>query len=305
MSKKQNSMFSVQINPFDGTPSYAKFFFSLIKESSKINQWTNDQTILFLKSKLTGPALKFLLENDNLMLTNDINLIQAKFLDFFAEKSSTSAFTDFNNLNILPEESIKHFSHRLNVITKSAYPNVIDQSALDSIKLNKFFSVLPTNLRIKLREEKINDFQLAVSRGQELQDIMQHELLTHTSSTHCINTISANIADLSSKIDSLTQQKHDTTTHENNVSERNSYNQHSHRNNFKARRFSRANNFSFPRNRGNHNVVCQLCFKNGHKANVCFKYVNARQQTRQYTTHCRPRGRFNNNIHSSRQENLN
>ncbi len=65
MSKKQNSMFSVQINSFDGTPSYAKFFFSLIKESAKINQWTNDQTILFLKSKLTGPALKFLLENDN------------------------------------------------------------------------------------------------------------------------------------------------------------------------------------------------------------------------------------------------
>jgi outer membrane murein-binding lipoprotein Lpp len=305
MPRKEQPAFSVNINPFDGDPSYLKFFFVLLQESAKINSWTNEQTILCLKSKLTGAALKYLLETPELMVTNDIELIQSSFQNFFGQKSTNSAFTEFNNLIILPDESVKHFAHRLNVTTRDAYPDISDQNALNSIKLNKLLSSLPTNLRIKLREENIRDFQKATTRAQELQDIILNELLPNNSSAQCINTISANLANLTSKVDSLAQ-NHTQTHKQNNQAHSYSNNNFNNRNSFKTKNFRSRNNFSNFKNRNNQSIVCQLCFKPGHKALTCFKYVNRqRREQRQHPDYYRPRGSNFNQRQMHPQEDLN
>jgi hypothetical protein len=315
MSRKENSTFNVHINSFDGDPNYVKFFFVLLHESAKINKWTNEQTLLFLKSKLTGAALKYFLETPNLMLTDDITLIQNKFETFFCEKSNNSAFTEFNNLSLLPEESITHFSHRLNVITTNAYPDITDQNALNSIKLNKFLASLPTNLRIKLREEKVISFENAMCRAQELQQIFNSELQPKSNQNNYINAISTSLANLTDKVDALTQNntnsRNNRTLREGDQEQDYAQNRHNYRNSYKSRNFSRSNR-RFIGNRNVQPIVCQLCFKQGHKANTCVRYVQ-RRGPRQHPAHFRSRGNNNNyNNYNNRnfqrfndQENLN
>lgn len=300
MSRKENSTFNVHINSFDGDPNYVKFFFVLLHESAKINKWTNEQTLLFLKSKLTGAALKYFLETPNLMLTEDITLIQNKFETFFCEKANNSAFSEFNNLSLLPDESITHFSHRLNVITTNAYPDITDQNALNSIKLNKFLASLPTNLRIKLREEKVISFENAMCRAQELQQIFNSELQPNNNQNNCINAISTSLANLTDKVDALTQNNknsHNTQNlREGNQTQEYVQNRHNYRNSFKSRNFPHSNSRVIS-NRNAQPIVCQLCLKQGHKANTCFRYLQ-RRGPRQHPAHFRSRHNNNNNINN-------
>lgn len=291
------SNFSIQVSPYDGSSS-VKFFFSIIRDCANVNSWTKEQTILFLKSKLTGQALQFLIESQ-LAESDDIDTIQTKFQDFFGEKPNESAFNDFNNLKLAEEETIKNFAHKLNVITRNAYPDITDQTAIDSIKLNKFLNVLPINLRIKLREEKIKNFEAAISRASELREIMQSELRTQDSSAQCFNIISTNLANLTNKVDALAQAnaKHSQTPQDDKHINVNTHNRDYQTSQFKTRFFSSGNTHRFGNNRHrNHqNIICQICSKQGHAAVHCFKYTNLCKRSRQYTDHSRPRGRFGSN----------
>ncbi len=55
-------------------------------------------------------------------------------------------------------------------------------------------SSVPANVRIKLREEKVQNFEQAFIRAQELHDIIQNELNPKENSSQSINTMAASLA---------------------------------------------------------------------------------------------------------------
>lgn len=293
MARSQN--FTISINQFTGESEYVEHFFNLVGQSAQINKWSPDQTILFIKSKLAGAALKFYLENSELQCTTDVELFETKFKTFFKNDSTQATFNEFNKLAILPDESIKHFCHRLHVLTTTVYKDINDDKALDAIKLNKLLSVLPANLRIKLLEEKVKNFNTAMSRAQEIQNIYNSEFQSNSDSSNknpqSVLHFSTELRKLNEKVDALTQTKNSTNHTESqanqNLSNQNGRNQRAmyrqpYRNRFNNR---------FP-------VKCQLCFRVGHTANRCFKYVNSQR----FSNHARQNSR---NAYLSRRNNNN
>lgn len=276
--------FSISINQFNGDSEYVDHFFNLIKQSARINKWSTDQTILFLKSKLAGPALKFFIESQELQNTDDLTVFESKFKTFFKNDAQQSTITDFNNLVIQQDETIIHFCHRLHVITNKVYKNISDESALDSIKYNKLLSVLPANFRIKLLEEKIQDFNKAMERAQEIQNIYRSEFQpnnnnTNVNSSQTVMHMSAQINRLSEKVDALTKEK--SQTEQNNPQQPSRFHQRNPRN-FRPqnRQFNDRQNRFTPR----YQVKCQICSKIGHSADRCYRYLNNQRsnQNRNY-----------------------
>ena len=66
-----------------------------------------DETVAFLKGKLADPALKFMTQSSMLYKSNDLNFIEKEFKSFFQPMNSSQAPAEFNNLSVLPQETIK------------------------------------------------------------------------------------------------------------------------------------------------------------------------------------------------------
>lgn len=313
MAYKQNSRFSITINPFSGEDEYLEHFFTLVKDNAKINKWSNDQTILFLKSKLMGAALKFYLESPDLIIADKIEVIEEKFKDFFIPKTKAT-LVDFNNLKLETNESIKHFAHRLQVITSQAYQNISDEKAINTIKFNKFISALTPNLRIKLREENIENFTDAVKRAQALQEILQNELSVQPENSAAINNISSHLADLATKVNALTisNNKSNSTCDNNNSHNKTEKSReccNRRDRGFKTRSFGRNHS---SQNRRQNFIKCQICGKSNHTADKCFKYVNLLNYNQNRFRRFSTRRNFNrndsndsNNEISNQRRNLN
>lgn len=307
MAQKGSSSFSITINPFNGDSEYVEHFFSLIKDNAKINKWSNEQSLLFLKSKLLGPALKYFLENPDFAICNDIQSIEQKFKEFFCQKSAVISIVDFDKLIFMPNESVKHFAHRLQVITSKVYSDISDDKALNAIKFNKFMSALQPNLRIKLREENICNFTEAVKRAQSLQEILENESIYNQTNSQSINAISTQLNNLNDKINALTANS--TETQPENAEQRNLKHQNNHRpvytrNNRNSNRNSNFQSARFHTRRRVENIKCQICGKLNHTADKCFRYLRCNQNSR---FHINRRGRHriphsshsNSNVHNN------
>ena len=84
-----------------------------------------------------------------------------KVFFFFASKNQTSALVEFYNLNLVSEESRRHFAHQINYLASinlSVDRDITDAKFLKILKLHKFISVCHLNLRIKLQEEEVSNF---------------------------------------------------------------------------------------------------------------------------------------------------
>lgn len=302
--------FTIQISPFDGDPNYVSHFFNLIEELALQNNWSNEQTILFFKSKLSGPALKFFLEDVNLAKSDNLNTILLEFKNFFVPDNTSSTLNELNKIQLLPDESIRHFAHRLQVLTHKVYTQVTDENALSVIKYNKFISALPANLRIKLLEENIQNFKDAVQRAHQLQDILNQELVPKTSNSESCNTLTTQLADLAAKVNALTLTAQPSSLKIDRPT------QNLHRGNWKNRSVNQFRNKNVNSwRKPNHNIqrsnnyICQLCNKKGHSASRCFKFtrlVNQRSSQPNQRRNCsNTNSYFENNNSNYVNENSN
>ena len=127
------------------------------------------------------------------------------FSGFFSPMNFTQTLVELNNLILLPQESIKIFAHRINILTTIVYPQVNDKNALDQVKFTKFFSCIPSNFCMKLQEEGIKFYDLAVQLTQQLQEIAANEGILQTQqSISCVNNLSQQIVEFSEKINAFT-----------------------------------------------------------------------------------------------------
>lgn len=297
-----NKHIPINITNFEGDHELLPFFFDQIRSVAEINKYNQQTTISLLKSKLTGPALKFFCQNPELLKSNDLDFIEKEFSAFFSPPSKCAASIELSGLTLLPAETIKNFAHRLNVLAATVYADITDKNAHDKIKFMKFLEAIPSNLRIKIQEEGIYDYKTAVDRAQVLHEILHTEKVLHAypSTSKSDIGLAEQLREISEKINVLSL-KSDNKQAEENVNVRPDFKQKyrldamRHKKNFKSRhnfkRFSPHK--SFKRNI----TTCQLCFKKGHEAHSCFKWKRMNTQRREQFRN------FSNNNQQKSQEN--
>ena len=294
---------NINVLNFEGDPSLLNFFFDQIRSYASINKLKPDETVAFLKGKLSGPALKFMTQSPILYKSNDLNFIESEFKSFFTPMSSTQALVEFNNLVMLPQETIKNLSHRLNILADIIYSRITDPTALDQIKFTKFISVIPSNIRIKLQEENINDYKTGIQRAQVLQEINVNEkILTNQASNPVLTNLSERVLHLTEKLDAFTfaNSKEDKEDSSVKTKTQSRFNHNKFKNNFKSRQMRMQDNqFQNSKNRTS-SVICQLCSRPGHTAIKCFKWqrINSRKNNNS-------RNNFDTQRLNQRRDNLN
>lgn len=267
----------ISVPNFNGDPKLLDFFFDQLRSYCSINKLSNDAVIHVLKDKLTDAALAYLIENKTLYNATDLDFIQREFQKFFGQGSYANFMSEFNNLKLLTGESIKNFAHRLNCIVPKAFPNLLDKDSLDSVKFPKFIDCLPNNIKTKLREENILQYDKAVERAHLLSEIY-HE----SDSKACANNSNDAVLE---KLESLTKQLNNFCLYEsndckmiNNVShtrnQRNDRDFRNYRDNYKSRMPQR-NQYNWKTKKI---VVCQLCNKKNHDARSCFRWTRVQRE---------------------------
>ena len=271
----------ITLQQYDGDFKFTDYFFDQIENLQKIYKWSDELTIQFMRGKLIGPALTYFTENKNIYLSKDLNFIRKEFKSFFSPPSDSLASIELSNLAMLPQENVKHFSHRLNKLTAAVFKNIKDETALDALRLDKLRTALPPNLRTKLYEEGVDDYKSAVERAQKLQEISINEHLLNTISQQPPDPVVQRLDELTQKINTLSfASKPQETTHDDDNAIKhskglNKFSPKQHNKFFKNKR----NNYRPHPYRNQNQITCQLCNRKNHTATQCFKWqrVNTRK----------------------------
>ncbi|XP_054712933.1 neither inactivation nor afterpotential protein C-like [Uloborus diversus] len=198
-SSTSSAPFMVHIDPFEGDPSQLEFFCETVDDIINVNNWSGDRAIIFLKSKLKNAALQFFLESPSLRKTKDHTVILAALKDFFKHEARVT-MADFHQLAMKPNESMKNLAHRISRVTSMVF-SLPQGEALNKIKLQKLLELVPPDIRIKLLEAKIESFDEAVARANDLQELfIQASLLSQNAAQ------SAQIQKLSEQVNLLQEQ---------------------------------------------------------------------------------------------------
>lgn len=289
--KQSAPVFNININPFSGEQGTLEFFSEQINDLIKINKWSNEHAVIFLKSKLSGAALKYYLESPKLKNAQTVKEIFDDFKIFFSSPSLASAIHELNSLHMLPAESVKNLAHRLNVLTRKVYPNINNESDLENIKFVKFLQIIPSDIRLKILQDGITQYTPAVEKAQLFQEhSIQNEVLNNITFPSISSNFSEQLKTLQDQINSITQssvQSNCQNKTQVQLSDRdNSHYKNNPYNSFhptrKFRSVGQQNNFrSFNyNNKSFSRKFCKFCKMRNHNIDTCFKLLrNKSQQT--------------------------
>lgn len=305
---KKMATFMPQINQFEGEPALVDFFFNSIKELSTINGWDATKTVSFLKSKLTGSALTFYIQSQECQNQKDINKLHSIFKEFFSNDSNQSSILDLSAFSILPGESIKSLSHRLENLVSRIYNNVKDQDSRNVILQNHLLHALPLTLKTKILEENITDYKETIKRAQQLQNIqmsMQYpqnkasqfdELTKKVQEIHeRINVISTTKPNSNQDVKNERRQTNNQFQNYHRGRGRGfSHSRHitgfSHDHNHRVNNYDKTNSYLRFNNRNSSFVhTCQFCGLRGHVLARCFKFQRLHRNSNTHFSNLNPR----------------
>lgn len=245
-----NHSFRLNINSYDGDPDLFEFFAEQFRSFVTLNNYKASESLAFLKSKLTGAALKYYTESPRLKEISCPDTLLSELKSFFSTSSHASSLQALNSLALLPSESIKNLSHRISVLVEKVHPQISDKTALNSIKYVKLLSSLPSEIRVKIMESNITDFNEAVERANNLQNILiENRVLNSIQMTEPSTSLQAEVHSLRQTIEELKQSQ---TKVPNNTKHH--------------RPMSRQDRYSQQR------PVCSFCNKRGHIMRDCFQF---------------------------------
>ena len=172
--------FVVNIPPFNGDYEQLESFITHVKDLQTINNWSEKQTLTYANAHLAGPAKRF---NDQKVQYKPHKTIQELFTTLreqFPQPNTCKAIHDFNSLVMLPAETIRNLSHRIDCLAQRAHPSIKDQNALDSIKFNKLCSALPSSYKIHILQNGISKYDEAIKKATLLQDCeINNQIIYH------------------------------------------------------------------------------------------------------------------------------
>lgn len=276
----------INIQNFNGnTP--VNYFINQVTELAEINKWDNKLTLLYAKSKLEGKAQTLINQAEEIKRFSSPEELFNKLKNNFKEKSLAENLNEFNNFQMLPDESITNLAHRLDLITHRVYGE--DTISMDKTKFLKFVQLIPPEMRQNILENKIETYQEAVDKAQLIQDCRKNtNILNHNKEEEKFSNITHQINSLQQSIEKIQTDKQSNT----NIKSRGKFNKfnkqnfHSKRrgnigkvkNNYNRdwntntafKRNFRGRNFNNNYNSNNRqNIRCQLCLEWGHTARQC------------------------------------
>ena len=244
---------------------------------------------------MSGKALTFIIESEEIAPIQNAQELFQKLQQQFKHRSFATSFNDWENLKMLPQESVRNLAHRINLAFHRTFPEDDTHSATaNRAKLYKLIKVLPAEVRLKIMQDNITEYSTAVEKAALIQDCLrnnkifsnteninpQMELLNYQ--FHNLKAKSEN-----SKISEESNRFKQTNSHRNfqNRSPRgkfkkNNSNFHSYKQNYQSnRKFSKniRHQNSNPEDKNEENLpsikpICQLCERRGHLARQCRKY---------------------------------
>lgn len=289
------SNFMPQISPFDGDPSMLNFFFTQIRELANINSWNSQKAVSFFKSKLCGAALKFYIQSEQCQNATQLDELDRIFKSFFVHESHQTSILELASFSLLPGESIRSLAHRLDNLVQKIYHKVNDKSSILAIKHIHLVKALPVSISNKLLEENVDNYECAVKRAQQLQDIYANN--SNNAGNSKLDELTKQVQNMSEKINFINQtndtqddknkyrdRKIDERTDRSNFQRRGRgrgihYNHRPNRNFFSQKHTTNTHvrdrphgNLHF-QNRNNQFVItCQFCGLRGHHLARCFKF---------------------------------
>lgn len=283
---------NIQIQKFDGNPDELNFFINQIKDIARINQWSDDIILAYATANVNGQAKQLISQKLEFTQFESSEHLFEELRNHFTQTSIASHMVEYNNLKMLPNETISNLNHRLDFLANKVYSKVT-QNALDEIKFVKFIQVIPPNYRLLILQNNISDYKLAVEKAKLAQECeLQNSVFTSTPTTQNdrFSELSEQVNNIQTAINEFKEKSSENKTNFNFHNKRRNHNNfRGRRGNFRGRifKYNRGNrrNFRQP-HRNNYrnvsdnghntqaisqesNIVCQLCFCLGHSAREC------------------------------------
>lgn len=180
-----NSTLNLNIDTFSGDPDKVEWFLDQVKDLSKINKWSDEISLLYLKSKLSGSAQEWFASSPSCRKIT-FPLACTKLKEFFSSESiPTSKMFTLQNIKLLPGETIRNLGHRVETLTNQTYPEVKDKEAIEQIQKLHLLNALPANLREKLMLDDTADFQKLINQASKLS-LLQQDMSINSLQTQSI-----------------------------------------------------------------------------------------------------------------------
>lgn len=275
-SNSQTPMINIQ--NFDGNPDQLEFFINQIKQISKVMRWDDSYTVTFIKSKLAGNALTYLNQIEEIKPCEDPEELFEKIRNFFQKKSFATNLISWENLKMLPGESINNLTHRIDLAYHRLNHEITDEFAINQAKLHKFIKIIPSEIRIKILQDNIKNYLEATQKAKLIQDCTFNNEAFQDEQPEQINSLINKAANPEEpKLKSIEQSP---------PQKKPNYHFSSPKGRFNNRKFhqykTRNQNNTYRRNVSRNTPQwkhgkekCQLCFNFGHSAKFC---RNTRQQ---------------------------
>lgn len=178
------TQYNFQIPLFDGNSETVHPFCTQVQEMAKVNKWDDEVSLLFFKSKLTGAAQKYFFSSPS--CKNCATLVDAckTLTDFFSSPVSTSTnMLAFQNIKLMPGETIKNLVNRIEILAHQAYPTISDQPTMDSLKRMQLLNALPNNIRERLWDYEELSFALLTEKAIKLTTADQNRQVNFVANT--------------------------------------------------------------------------------------------------------------------------
>lgn len=294
--------FSIPIQPFAGDPAVLDFFAKQIQDVCTINNYENNQAVAFFRAHLTGAALNFYCTDPYFKGNLTLQQIIDKFKEYFLVTPNASVHT-LQTLQILPSESMHNLAHRLNKIIAQVYPELVDEAARNTIKLTHFTAALPYSIKVVLLKENIVDFNEAVKRAQQLQDIEISAAMvpTHPSDIK-IASLNEEVNALKQQINAISLQKSEQNkTKQDHREYRNAYKTRFSRKPY-DRNFGNKQNYYKPKfNNFSRTTTCSFCGRNNHIMKNCREFLSLMKNSDKNQTYPKlPQSRRHDNQYNDR-----
>lgn len=165
------SRVNFQIENFDGDPSKVDWFLNQVKAISEINKWDNKISILFIKSKLVGAAQSWCSNSPTCNEIQTLDEFCSQIRTFFSTKASPDAdLKAFQSCDLRPNESIRNFAFRLEVLAHKAYPS-LNSETINQIKIRQLLASIPRSVKNSLSDIANISFHDLVLKIEGLYEI--------------------------------------------------------------------------------------------------------------------------------------
>lgn len=217
-----NSHRQIPINIKECNGEDIEFFVQNICQAARLNSWSDEEAILYLKTKLCGQALKFYMNSASCNSSTSLNDVCNILKEFFIHESTmSSALAEFQSIKLIPGESMKNLAFRVENCARKTYEKVQSEEAMDQIMAAQFFAAIPTEIKKHFINEELPNFRAMVKKAATITTNMQmfgsNSAVEHVN-FHETESIRDTVASLEQRIEALASrcslcgEKHNSST---------------------------------------------------------------------------------------------